>query len=53
MKVFCQSTTPASDSCRAMTGDRDSVQKSNREIVHSEERRCMAPAGPEADDGRG
>ena len=53
MKVFCQSTTPASDSCRARTDGNGSVQKSRRELVHSEERICMTPAGPEADDGRG
>jgi len=53
MKVFCQSTTPASDSCRAQTDGRDSVQKSRREPLHSEERVCMTPARPEVDDGRG
>jgi hypothetical protein len=53
MKVFCQSTTPASDSCRAQTGGSGSVQKRRRDVVHSEEMICMTPAGPEADDGRG
>ena len=33
MKVFCQSTTPASDSCRAQTGGGgDSVQKCRKSL---------------------
>jgi len=39
MKIFRQSTTPASDSCRAQTCG--GVQKSRREVTHSGERRCM------------
>ena len=46
MRVFCQSTTPASDSCGARTGDSDSVQKRRRDVVHSEEIIRMTPAGP-------
>ena len=52
-KVFCQSTTPASDSCKAQTGDIDSVRKSKREVAHSEERVCMTQLdrGRSDDDG--
>ena len=53
MNVFCQSTTPASDSCRAQTGNSNGVQKSRREVAHREERVRMTPAGPEVDDGLG
>ena len=56
MKVFCQSTTPASDSCKAQTGDVGSEHKNRRSVAHNEERiRFMTSAGPEADvdDGGG
>ena len=46
MKVFCQSTTPASDSCRAWTAEGDSVQKSRREVAHSEEKTRMTQLVP-------
>jgi hypothetical protein len=42
MKVFCQSTTPTSDSCRAQTGGGDSVQKGRRDVVHSSEEMTLA-----------
>jgi len=52
MKDFCQSTTPASDSCRAQTDDSVIVQKKKREVLCSEGRICMTPARLGAGDGR-
>ena len=46
MKVFCQSTTPASDSCRAQTEDGDMAQRSRKEAVQSGRRRYMTQLDP-------